>query len=153
MSDTELLSSNEFVKQQTASIFDYLPKSAFLPPNYEAPLLPEVLNGEARVVKYDKGSNWQKGEIEVMSTTANIRVPLFDFPGMKVADNGKNIFFNHSNCSRQDYCFGQINFVLDKGNHQIKISLNRTWPRTLGDIISVISIVGVVIYIFKNNEN
>ena len=153
ISDAELLSGKEFVKQQTASIFDYLPKSATLPPNYEAPLVPEILGGEARIGKYDKGSNWQEGEIDVISDTAKIRVPMFDFLGMKVIDNGKNINFGHTDCRLQPYCFGQISFDLDKGAHQIKIRLGKTWPRVLGDILSLFSIFGIIVFVFKKYEN
>jgi hypothetical protein len=152
INDNDLLTENEFIKQQTASIFDYLPISAKLPPNYEAPLQPEVTVGTAIVGTYLKGSDWQSGAISVQSETAKIRLPIFDFPGMSVTDFGRPIEFNHDDCVNQDYCFGQISVLLPKGEHQILVELKKTWPRTLGDILSVLTFGGTI-YIFIRRKD
>lgn len=149
--DHILLTGNEFVKQQTASIFDYLPKSADIPPNSPALNVPEVVNGKATIQSYNKGSNYQTGIINVESELAMIRIPLFDFPGMTVWDNGKIIKHNHI-CDGQPYCFGQISFSLSSGVHSIKVSLNNTWPRITGDLISISSMIIVVIFVIKKRE-
>lgn len=145
VNDSQLLTEQEFVKQQTASIFDYLPKSAVLPPNYEAPNLPEIVQGDVEISNYIKGSNWQSGNLAVFSDNAEIRLPIFDFPGMEVTDNGLSITFNHAECINQDYCFGQISFNLTKGLHKIVVRLNSTIPRKIGDAISLITIIAIPI--------
>ena len=152
-SDQELLSGKEFVKQQTVSIFDYLPVSAVLPPNYEAPETAEITEGYGNVDDYYKGSNFQNGKITVLSEMAKVRLPIFDFPGMVVTDNGLLIKFNHTDCSGQDYCFGQIGFELKKGIHQIAVKLGSTAPRKAGDIISLATTVIMIIFVFRKKIN
>lgn len=152
ISDQHLLSGAEFEKQQTVSIFDYLPKNAVLPPNYKAPDMPEIILGDAVITNYVKGTNWQRGIIKVVSLSATIRVPIFDFPGMEVVDNGKVVGHNHLDCSNQDYCFGQISFNLEKGVHNVEIKLKNTTPRGVGDVFSLISLTTILIILVGKKE-
>jgi len=154
INDSQLLTGQEFLKQQTASIFDYLPKTATLPPNYQAPELPELIEGDVEIfTDYKKGSNWQSGKIIVYSETAIIRLPIFDFPGMEVTDNGLKIAINHNECARQDYCFGQISFDLTKGSHQISAKLKSTTPRKVGDFISLLTLISLpIVFIIKRKR-
>ncbi|HPT65896.1 MAG TPA: hypothetical protein PK257_01115 [Candidatus Woesebacteria bacterium] len=153
INDQQLLNDQEFLKQQTASIFDYLPKSSVLPPNYKAPEIPEITKGKAEVKNYKKGSNYQTGEIDVDSEVAEIRLPIFDFPGMEVTDNNLPIVFNHNDCSNQDYCFGQISFNLNKGTHKITVKLKSTTPRKIGDLISLITLISLPIFMVIKKKN
>lgn len=150
--DKELLSGSEFLKQQTASIFDYLPVSAVLPPNYKAPDYPEVISGKIDIGNYEKGSNYQRGLFDVKSDEAKVRLPLFDFPGMVVTDNKEPVYFDHSDCSNQDYCFGQISFTLKNGNHYVEVKLKSTRVRLVGDLLTLISFLGLLYcLIFKRS--
>lgn len=154
INDSYLLTGKELEKQLTASIFDYLPKSAVLPPNYKAPSLPEILTGKVIIDNYQKYSDRQEGKLIVLSETARIRLPIFDFPGMVVTDNDRPIVFDHKDCRNQDYCFGQISFELDKGFHQIAVELKSTPIRRIGDIltISALMLVGYKIFLKKSYE-
>jgi hypothetical protein len=78
VTDNDKFSGVSWQKQMTISIFDYLPKSATLPPINEAPRVPEILDGEVKVVSYTKGSNFQYGKLEV-EETSTIRLPIFFF--------------------------------------------------------------------------
>ena len=137
---------------QTIETIDYLPSNAVLPPNYKAPEAPEVIDGKAEVKSYKKGSNYQTGEINVDSDVAKIRLPIFDFPGMKVAVDNLPASFNHDDCSNQDFCFGQISFNLNKGSHQIIVKLEKTIPRQIGDILSLLTLVSVIIVFFSKKK-
>jgi len=150
--DKELLGGDEFTKQQTASIFDYLPVSAFLPPNYKALPVPEIFDGEGTIDNYQKRSDDQMGVITIESIEAKVRIPLFDFPGMTVTDNGVKIYFDHSDCRNQDYCFGQISFKLKKGIHQIRVNLGSTPPRVAGDLISLLTFIVLAVVLVKRNS-
>jgi hypothetical protein len=152
INDKELLRDKEFIKQQTASIFDYLPVSATLPPNYQALAIPEVTYGSAFVNTYSKGSDYQTGNLTVIGSEAKIRLPIFDFPGMILTDNGRSISFGHTDCSGQDHCFGQISFTLTEGNHDISVRLGKTIPRKVGDLISLASLFVVAIIVFKKKH-
>lgn len=143
MSDREKFSGLLWEKQLTISIFDYLPIYAKLPPVQKAPALPEVLNGEVKFLKYDKKASSQKGEIEAKGRT-RLRLPLFDFPGMKVYLNGREIKHIHNDCRGQEFCLGLITFDVPTGHHIIEARLTNTIVRSIGDYLTLISLVFVI---------
>jgi hypothetical protein len=151
ISDKEKFSGVLWEKQLTISIFDYLPIYAKLPPPTEAPALPEILDGSAKVSDYSKGSNFQKGKIEV-TKEATIRLPLFDFPGMKVTANGEAIKHYHDDCRGQRYCLGLISFKLTKGSYEVEARLTDTPIRTVGNYLSLTSIFILGWLIIKKDE-
>lgn len=142
ISDADKFSGQSWEKQLTISIFDYLPIYAKLPPIKKAPELPEVLEGEVKFINYKKGSNFQTGEIEVKKD-AILRLPLFNFPGMKVLVDQKEVNHWHDDCRHQDFCLGLITFKVLEGNHQIEAKLEDTQIRLAGNIITLVSILTV----------
>lgn len=151
ISDNEKLSGSLWEKELTSSIFDYLPIYAKMPPSQKAPLLPEVLDGETIIENYYKGSNYQTGNLIVNSPSV-IRLPLFDFPGMKVYLNGKEIIHVNNNCDNQEFCLGLITYNVSEGKYFLIVRLENTPIRTIGNIISIVSIVGVVFVLVKKDE-
>ncbi len=152
ISDQDKFSGVLWEKELTISIFDYLPIYAKLPPTSKAPEIPEVMDGKAEFLSYAKGSNWQSGEVTV-EQSANIRLPLFDFPGMKVWDNGQQILHNHNDCRKQEFCLGLISFNLPSGKHIIKAELTNTPIRTLGNTLTLVSLIVVAgLFIKSRNE-
>lgn len=147
ISDKEKFSGQSWEKQLTISIFDYLPIYAKLPPNKIAPELPEVLEGQASFTRYQKGSNFQKGEV-IASTSTLIRVPLFDYPGMAVYLNGQKIAHHHDDCRLQEYCLGLITFKIPKGTHKLEVKLTDTPLRQAANLASILSILALVGLIF-----
>jgi len=152
ISDKDKFSGASWEKQLTISIFDFLPIYATLPPYSKAPDLPEILQGDANFISYMKGSNFQDGEIEV-SKDAVIRLPLFDFPGMKVRANGEVIRHYNNDCRNERYCLGLITFKLPKGKYKIEARLENTPVRKVGSIISLASLVGLGFFAVKNGKN
>lgn len=148
ISDQDKFSGKSWNKQLTISIFDYLPIYAKLPPIQEAPPYPEVLSGEALFLSYKKGSNYQTGEV-LVKKDAELRLPLFDFPGMKVLANGQVIPHYHDNCFGQEFCLGLISFKLGEGKYIIKTQLQNTPVRNVGNVLSLISIVALGFMFFK----
>lgn len=136
ITDSDKFSGESWEKQLTISIFDYLPIFAKLPPNKKAPDLPEVLEGEADFNGYQKGSDFQKGQVQVKSE-ALIRAPIFDFPGMSVSANGRLVPHWHDDCRQQEYCLGLVTFNLPPGHYNLEIKLEDTPVRFLGNIISI----------------
>jgi hypothetical protein len=152
LSDQQKFSGNLWEKQLTISIFDYLPNYAVLPPNKKAPEVPEVMDGQAEVKNYQKGSNFQKGEITV-SQPASIRLPLFDFPGMEVKVDGQNVPHRHDDCRGEEYCLGLISFNLPEGQHQIEARLTDTPVRSMGNALSLIGLAALLLYVKKYAKN
>lgn len=144
ISDKDKFSNQEWERQLTVSIFDYLPIFAEYPPNKKAPEQPEILEGQAQFSYYKKGSNFQLGEVNV-TKKATIRLPLYDFPGMIVLVDGKRVEHTHNNCQNEDYCFGLITTTIPEGVHTLEVRLTKTWDQQLGDVISVLSIILILI--------
>lgn len=145
ITDSDKFSGVSWQKQMTISIFDYLPIYAELPPINEAPKIPEILDGKAVIVDYKKGSDFQIGKIVVLED-AVIRLPLFDFPGMKVFVNNQKISHYHDDCRGHDFCYGLITFKLTKGEYQIEAMLTDTIIRRVGNYLSLISF-GIIIWL------
>lgn len=143
ISDKDKFSGPFWEKQLTISIFDYLPVYAKLPPDREAPQIPEVLDGTLSVITYNKGSNYQTGTVEV-TQEATIRLPLYDFPGMEVTIDQTKVEHFHNDCRNQKFCLGLITFKVPTGQHTIKAKLTNTPVRSIGNIITAISTLLVI---------
>lgn len=142
-SDKIEFSGQKFLDQMTISIFDYLPISAKFPPNKIAPPEPEIILGDASISSYEKKSDSQSGKIEVLSSQATIRAPLFQFPGMQARIDNQPVQIQ-SNCTNQPYCFGLITIDVPYGEHQIDFVLKNTPIRSLGNLISLSSLIFII---------
>jgi hypothetical protein len=151
ITDADKFSGASWQKQMTISIFDYLPIYAKLPPITQAPDLPEILDGRAKFTEYHKGSDFQTGKIEVI-TTATIRLPLFDFPNMQVLANGQTVDHNHNDCRGEEFCLGLITFKLAPGSYTLETKLTNTPVRTIGNYLTLIGIAVIVWLAFRKNE-
>lgn len=151
ITDQDKFTGPSWERQLTISIFDYLPVYAKLPPNKKAPELPEVLDGEVQFIDYQKGSNYQKGQVEV-TKKATIRLPLFDFPGMEVRVDQEKVPFRHNDCRNQEYCLGLLTFDIERGRHTIEAKLTDTPVRRVSNIITVISVLIVAGIFFRGKK-
>lgn len=144
--DAYKFSGEPWEKQLTISIFDYLPIFAKMPPDKKASELPEIIEGEGKILSYQKGSDWQKGKISVFSDEAKIQLPLFYFPGFKawVAQELTDIDYQND--------LGLITLKIPKGEREIFVKLTRTFPRLTGDFLTLASFI-LLVYLafFKKN--
>lgn len=136
ITDQQKLSGYEFTKQQYAGILDYLPKTA-VEPNEAAPKSPVVVTGEAKISNFDNKSNRFVFQANV-SKTANIEVPIFDFPVWKVKVNGQSILHSHQNF------LGRIRLDLPKGEYRVEGLFTNTPIRSFANLVTVFS-TGVLI--------
>lgn len=151
ITDAQKFSGASWDKQLTISIFDYLPIFAKLPPTTPAPVLPETLQGQVKFIRYKKGSDFQEGTVNV-TKDALIRLPLFDFPGMKVWVDGKEISHTHTNCLDEEFCLGLINFNITQGTHIMSVKLTNTPIRFVGNLISLLSLVSFTLLLWVKNK-
>ena len=140
ITDDEKFSGISWEKQLTISIFDYLPIYGTLPPWSKAPEFPEVLEGNVKFLEYKKGSNYQMGVVEALEDS-RIRIPLFDFPGIEVRVDTKIVEHVNNDCRYERYCRGLITFNIPKGKHSIEARLKDTPIRTLGNSLTLISLL------------
>ncbi len=137
-------SSPNLFLEQTRSIFDYLPIYAKLPPNKAAPDSPEVLDGVGSVIFWNKTASKQYGQITLASESV-VRLPIYDFPGMRVKVNESMVSHVNNDCRNQEYCFGQISIKLPAGTHNVTVELTKTPSRLIGDILSVSGLLIILI--------
>lgn len=148
--DSDELSGERWTKQLTASIFDYLPIYAKLPPDVKASEVPEILKGDATFENYTKKSNFQTGNL-IVKKEARIRLSLFDFPGMAVTLNNKKVLHVNNDCTNEPHCLGLITFDAPTGEYAFKVKLNDTPVRIIGNSLSLFAIMGVVYISIKKN--
>lgn len=147
ITDKEKFSGISWQKQLTISIFDYLPIYAKFPPTSEAPDNPETLEGLADFKSSEKGSNYKKWVVDVTKPSL-LRAPIFDFPGMTVYLDGRVVSHTNNDCRNQEFCLGLVTFPVPPGKHEILVRLKNTPVRTIGNLLTVISLITILIWLF-----
>ncbi len=138
MTDQQKLTGELWKIQQQAGILDYLPITA-QEPKGPRPFLPEVISGYANVSNFvDKSNHWSF--YAEVTQSANLEVPVFDFPNWLTFVNGKQTPHSHNNR------LGRIRLDLPPGNYQIQGVLYNTSIRNIANIITLISFI-ILIYL------
>lgn len=143
LTDQEKFSGVAWELQRTAGIFDYLPNTAKENPKDGRKILAEVVDGEAVVSKVDQGTNWARFTLIVDSPQTMVRINLFDFPTWKITVDGQVI--NHKIPETEKW--GRMYIEVPKGEHQVYLELKNTPVRTISNIISSLTFVGLVGYL------
>ena len=144
ITDKEKFFGGLWEKQQTISIFDYLPIYAKFPPAQRAPKEPETVSGQAEIVKGEKGTNWQNWKIKVLSDTSRIQLSLFYFPGWEVrVDDGEEVISYNNE-------LGLITFSVDEGEHNIEAKLTDTPVRRYANLLTFTGIFAIPIFLRRS---
>lgn len=139
ISDQDKFFGESWLKQQTISIFDYLPIFAELPPSAESP---KTITSESEIIVNDdvSGSNWRKWDIEVKKDDTKLELPILYFPGWEMTDNGNKIEINPAEKT------GVIELTLDSGDHNLNARLKDTPIRAISNIISL---AAILMFVFR----
>ncbi len=129
----EKLSGALWELQVTGGIFDYLPKSASRPPGSPAVTTPEFITGRGGILNFNQGSNWLTFQADVSSSSAKIRLPLYDFPKLKVTVDGKAAPYTH------DEDLGRVEIILSRGLHTVSAQILNTPIRTLANALTIVA--------------
>lgn len=123
ISDKEQFSGKLWDEQRSSALSDFWPKSAKLP-NKFAPTLPEI------ILETD--------------TYQKIRYPIVFFPGWTARSNNQQLFV---------YPSGELGLVTVRAlaNSNIKLSFKDTPVRKVGNIVSLITLLGLLIWIWKKS--
>lgn len=143
INDADKFSGESWEKQLTISIYDYLPIYAKHPPTQKAPDKPIFIEGKGKIVDGKKGTNWQRWNVEVESSDTILELPIFYFPKWKVWVNGKDIPIDYDNE------LGLIRVKLTPGDYDVFAKLTSTPVRTLGEIITLVSILLLPVFYIK----
>lgn len=134
----EKMAGRQWEMQVTSGIFDYLPRSAAVPPGDPAFTIPVYYEGQGGILNYTSGTNWLKFEANVSTTSAKIMLPLFTFPGLKTRVDGKVVV------TTPDKFLGRVIVDLSQGVHTVSAKIGYTKVRLFSDIISLISIIVLI---------
>ena len=144
LTDLDILTRQNFIDQQKGALLDYLPKTA-LEPRELAPVGPYVVSGKATVSDFVNKSNRWTFKANVVNQSM-VEVPVFDFPNWKVFVNGKEISHTNKNV------IGRIGFILPVGELTVSGRFTNTPVRTVGNIITVLSLVISILIYAKNRK-
>jgi len=142
LTDEEKFSGRAWEYQQTAGIYDYLPKTAFRAPTSAAEGDWVILEGEVKDVKAEKGTNWFRWEGEVVEPTT-LQLNILFFPGWKGWDNYQEIPLSY------DQELGRIEVSLDPGPHQLYFRFTNTPIRSWANLFSLLSWGLLVLVVFR----
>ncbi len=135
MTDASKFSGDSLRLQVTASIFDYLPIYAPLPPPNPAGGDLGITGGEGTFTRLAKRSNFQQYEADITTSKATIELQTFYFPGWRVWLDGKEVKIDPS----RDPLLGRMQIDVTSGRHLVTARFTNTPIRTFGNLLSLVS--------------
>ncbi len=148
LTDKEKFSGAAWDLQQTAGIYDYLPKTAEMAPNGPRKSLAEVMQGRGEIKDVNESTNWATFNTNIATNTSILRINIFQFPNWKVFVDGKEVEIK----TAKDEKWGRMYIDLSKGEHLVYVRLYDTLPRTLGNAISLVSWVGLSAFLLAKKK-
>jgi len=144
----EKMAGHQWELQVTSGIFDYLPRSAPVPPGDPAPTLPLYIDGQGGILNYTTGTNWMTFTVNVSSPSAKVMLPLFTFPGLVTKVDNKTVV------STPDKDLGRVIIDVPSGTHTVSARIGYTATRLFSDFITLISLailIKLVLYARKQS--
>lgn len=138
LTDTQKFSGAAWGLQQTAGIYDYLPIDAKTAPKEAMKNLVEILKGSASVSNIVTNTNWDSFDINV-TRDSEVRLGIFKFPDWRVFVDGKETAVSVP----KDEEWGRMHINIPAGKHSVYVRLYDTPIRTAGNVISLISWIGL----------
>lgn len=134
----EKMQGKQWVLQVTGGIFDYLPRSAVLPPGDPAFTIPQYWQGQGGIQNFITGTNWMNFNVNVSTPNAKVMLPLFSFPGLVTKVDGKRVTSTH------DPDLGRVIIDVPGGVHKVQAKIGYTPVRLFSDLLTLGSIVILV---------
>ena len=150
ITDEEKFSGVAWEMQQTAGIYDYLPKTAKTAPKEPRKKVVEIVDGEGEVNIESYGTDWMRAKVE-MVIPGTVRINIIDFPKWRVEINGEQV--RHYIPDGEEW--GRMYVDIDEGEWEISAKLYDTWPRKAGNALSVVSwgvVGGFLLFRVKRGE-
>jgi hypothetical protein len=146
ISDQEKLSGDSYERQITASIYDYLPRSAKYAPKAGAPseIIFDTASGQE--LGSQRGSDWFRYRLEI-AKGGQVVIPTFDFPGWEVwIDKNRMNYTKYGD-------LGLLAVNVQMGNHEVYARLTSSTSRKVGDALSVLGFMCFGLLVVRKNKN
>ena len=143
ITDAEKFSGLNWERQITASIYDYLPKTAGTAAKSEAtPYIDNIEPKEALINMsgQKKGTDWLYFNL-FLNKDAKITISQLAFPNFEITDKGQKIDY------QIEPELGRMVINLKAGDHQIYVKLQNTPVRTVSNYISLFAWLGLMFYL------
>ena len=140
--DKERFSGRQWQLLTTSGIFDYLPKYAPMPPADPPEGNVNIVKGSGDYETIEKKSNLQIYKINILYPEAVAELQTFYFPGWRVWLDGVEKIID----PKLDPVLGRIRVIVPMGTHVVKARFMDTPIRGLGNLVSMISWVAMVIW-------
>jgi len=146
ITDQEQFSGPLWDEGRSSSLSDFWPaKSAKLPTDF-APLLPDISSESGTVLIANKKSAGSSYDIMVNSPQAVVTFPIVNFPKWTATNqNGTLKLYSSGD-------LGLITTVLPAGLNHVTLKLNNTFPRTLGNLISLFTLLSLPLWFIKRKS-
>lgn len=138
ISDREQFSGSRWQEQIASAVNDFWPIYGSKIPNSEVESSPIFVEGEGKVLHFAKQSHSIQSKIAVISNEAIVQLPAVYFDGWK---GSVEIY------PSGDY--GQITARLPQGEHTIFLKFSNTPIRSLGNLLSLSTLILLVILFLK----
>jgi len=148
LTDEEKLSGVAWDLQQTAGIYDYLPKWAETAPKEPMKKLVEVMKGQAEASDTEQGTNWASFKINVTDEKAVIRLGIFYFPGWRVFVDDQEI----GTYIHEEEKWGRMYIDIVEGEHRVEAKFYNTPVRKVGNILSLVTWLGLFSFPFLRRK-
>ncbi|MBI2268173.1 MAG: hypothetical protein HYU80_01855 [Candidatus Blackburnbacteria bacterium] len=135
LTDKEKFSAAAWELQQTAGIYDYLPRGAKTAPKESQKTVADVIYSEGQITDSSQGTSWAKFNVNIGSDEAKVRINIFQFPNWKVFVDKKEV----ETYIDEKEEWGRMYITIPQGEHEIAVHLYNTPVRTLGNTISLVS--------------
>lgn len=130
--DNDKLTGIAWDLQRGSATLDYLPNTAEMAPQSEAPKSPGIITGNGSFANYKVNSNSFSFDAEIYND-AKVNIPVMNFPGWKVISDNKEYEITPYGK------LGTISMDLPRGKYIVQGRFEDTPVRTLGNSISLIS--------------
>lgn len=141
LTDEEKFSNVAWDMQQTAGIYDYLPIWAITAPKEPQKIVAEILIGEGEITNTYQQTNYAKFTLNGDKST--VRINIFKFPGWKVYIDGNEINYSVP----KEEMWGRMWIEVPEGKHLIEAKFVNTPIRTISNLISLVSWLGLGTYL------
>jgi len=130
--DAQTFSGESWQKLISASIFDYLPKSAPRPPATPAQSDLLIIGGAGNFITLVKNSHFQKYNL-YLSAPSVIQIQTYYFAGWKVYVDNQLVSIS------TDSELGRMEVNVSAGQHVVEVKFEDTLIRNISDTVSLIS--------------
>ncbi|MCL5783741.1 MAG: YfhO family protein [Patescibacteria group bacterium] len=147
MTDQEMLSGENFLRQSMTTFLDYVPEKVKDLPQKEAADIPAASDKSVSFSKIIKGSNWWyfSGD-NSGGKEAQIKIPIFYFPNWQVLANSKPAALTEDQS-------GLMEINVAPGKFIVQGKLTDTPLRKVANLISLLSIISLLgIFIFYDRR-